>query len=107
MHTPKRTLSRPTNAKYLAFETHITAGGSTRDQLVTLIEPYTDIRPVLPQYFLSRFTRLASDLDNFGRAINRHWQLQGNQQFFQNEIKTVWQVHYLAAYIDLKKAKQP
>jgi hypothetical protein len=104
MTLPTATKGRPAQANFLAlgdFENH---AGSTLDQLIALIDPYTHVDPILPQYTVGP---LVPDLDLLGADINHHWQLQGSQRFFQDEIEPTWTVFYLAAYIDLKRALQP
>jgi hypothetical protein len=101
MDKPNRTKSIPSRAKFLTYA-NFSPTGSTLERLIGLITIYTNIRPILAGYSVGP---LVPDLDLLGADLNDHWQLQGGRRFFQGEIDPSWTVRYLAAYIDLKRAK--
>jgi hypothetical protein len=99
-----RLLPRPARARFLEVTDFDPAGGSTLSKVTALIAVYTRVSPILSSYPVGP---LVKSLDLLGADINAYYRLQGNQRFFQNEIKAAWTVLYLASYVDLKRKARP
>jgi len=91
---------RPTGAVNMAYAK--TPGKTTRARIIALIEPYTHVRPVLPQYAVGA---LVPDLDLLGADINDEFDFPAGKGYFSGEIEAKWTVDYLSAYTDLKLTK--
>jgi hypothetical protein len=79
-------------------------GASTLERVIHCIEPYTQVRPIKPEYHVGA---LVPDLDFLGADLNIEFDLKGHQQYWKSEIDGAWSVQYLADYTDLKKKEQP
>ena len=92
---------RSKKAKDLNYESFLPQGGTTIEQLVSVIKPYTHVDPIRAEYSIGP---LVPNLDMLGADINDNWKLPEGKGFWSGEIESQWTVKYLAAYIDLKVA---
>jgi hypothetical protein len=96
---------KPSSAPHLTAAAVAAApGSSTLDRVIYCIEPYTNVRPILPTYHVGA---LCPDLDFLGADLNVEFGLRGNQQYWKGEIEAEWSVRYLADYTDLKGKEKP
>ena len=99
--SPQLKTRSPKKAKDLNYDSFRTQGGTTLQQLISIIKPYTHVDPILAEYSLGP---LVPDLDMLAADINDNWNLPEGKGFWSGEIESKWTVENLAAYIDLKVA---